>query len=292
MNDPLRLLPIALIVALSPATAHAETPDQALFRVSADAAGYFGVRLGSYSIRYGQMPAANVGGQSLGNSIEINRHYYGTPHFAGFVCHEMCHVWQYQHHWYFDFSLPYYQQPHEIDAYAKMGACARAIEGNAPLESNRLGNAQRDQQPQLSPPPPAATPEPSQVPDTSMTPTNTSGYGNAAVFGVLALALTAYWISRNTREETADDFIEPKTPIDWQKWFIRAALILNGIALLYLGTLYYVQVTRFGVFGTIGSLGLLLMGWYYLRCIYTASDDDSGNILLLSASMYVLTTVF
>ncbi len=80
--------------------------------------------------------------------------------------------------------------------------------------------------------------------------------------------------------------------VDWTKWFIRAALILNSIALLYLATLYCIQVTYIGFIANISSLGLLLMGWYFFRCILTASDDDGINVLLLSAAMYALTTIY
>ena len=80
--------------------------------------------------------------------------------------------------------------------------------------------------------------------------------------------------------------------VDWTKWFIRAALILNSIALLYLATLYVIQVMYIGFIATVSSLGLFLMGWYFFRCILTASDDDSLNVLLLSAAMYALTTIY
>ena len=103
------------------------------------AAHYFGIR-GNYAIRYGRMPSEAPGttiyGYAISNAITIAPFLQQTAmqdDLLNTVCHEMRHVWQYQTGFRFDYTVPYWVQPHEVDARAHADACAAAI-GKHPVQ--------------------------------------------------------------------------------------------------------------------------------------------------------------
>ena len=115
---------IGLTLLSSPVSAN-----DALLAQYADEAGrYFGVN--HFGARYGTMPSYDTFGYANRNLIVINP-VLAEPEWqrelAETICHETRHVWQYATNFRFDYSLPYWQQPHEIDARSHQKKCADKI---------------------------------------------------------------------------------------------------------------------------------------------------------------------
>lgn len=286
-----RAIIIPTLLLAIPLAAHAESDQQKLNRLAHDAAIYFGIHPGSFSARFGRMPGGDVAGLALRNQVIMGRAYINDSQFPALVCHEVRHVWQYQAGFRFDFSLPYYQQPHERDAYAKMHACAAAIAGNSPLEHNPA--RQESPAPQQSPCSNPVTggdwqqPEAPQQP-AQQTPISTDSDITVLVLAVAVIGLVAWWVSREGDNAEANPAVRAVgNAISSGKAFWWFAIAANAIGLAYVLFMFSTYIEALG-WGAIGSVGLVLMAVYFLHAVWTMRPNEGLKIIIHSAGMYLL----
>ena len=77
--------------------------------------------------------------------------------------------------------------------------------------------------------------------------------------------------------------------VDWNKAFIRVAIALNAVGVLYVGYLYSLYVAYFG-YSALAFIGQFLIGLFFLNVV--VSNTDGLQVMLASVGMFILANSF
>jgi hypothetical protein len=77
--------------------------------------------------------------------------------------------------------------------------------------------------------------------------------------------------------------------VDWNKAFIRVAIALNAVGMLYVGYVYGIYAAYFGV-SALAFAGQFLIGLFFMACV--ASSTDGLQVMLASVGMFILANSF
>ena len=77
--------------------------------------------------------------------------------------------------------------------------------------------------------------------------------------------------------------------VDWNKAFIRVAIALNGVGLLYVGYVYSIYAAYFG-YSALAFIGQFLIGIFFLNVV--VSNTDGLQVMLASVGMFILANSF
>ncbi len=77
--------------------------------------------------------------------------------------------------------------------------------------------------------------------------------------------------------------------VDWNKAFIRVAIGMNAVGILYVGYIYSAYIAYFG-YSAIAFIGQLLIGVFFMACV--VSNTSGLHVMLASIGMFVLANSF
>jgi hypothetical protein len=77
--------------------------------------------------------------------------------------------------------------------------------------------------------------------------------------------------------------------VDWNKAFIRVAIVLNAVGVLYVGYVYSIYAAYFGV-SALAFIGQFLIGLFFMACV--VSSTDGLQVMLASIGMFILANSF
>ncbi|OQW99207.1 MAG: hypothetical protein BWK73_50845 [Thiothrix lacustris] len=77
--------------------------------------------------------------------------------------------------------------------------------------------------------------------------------------------------------------------VDWNKAFIRVAIAMNAVGVLYVGYVYSIYAAYFGV-SALAFIGQFLIGLFFLNVV--VSNTDGLQVMLASVGMFILANSF
>ena len=77
--------------------------------------------------------------------------------------------------------------------------------------------------------------------------------------------------------------------VDWNKAFIRVAIGMNAVGILYVGYIYSAYIAYFG-YSALAFIGQFLIGLFFLNVV--VSNTDGLQVMLASVGMFILANSF
>ena len=77
--------------------------------------------------------------------------------------------------------------------------------------------------------------------------------------------------------------------VDWDKAFIRVAITLNAVGILYVGYVYSIYAAYFG-YSALAFIGQFLIGIFFMNVV--VSNPDGLQVMLASVGMFILANSF
>ena len=77
--------------------------------------------------------------------------------------------------------------------------------------------------------------------------------------------------------------------VDFNKLFIRVAIAMNAVGVLYVGYLYSLYVAYFG-YSALAFIGQFLIGIFFMNVV--VSNPDGLQVMLASVGMFILANSF
>ena len=77
--------------------------------------------------------------------------------------------------------------------------------------------------------------------------------------------------------------------VDWNKAFIRVAIVLNAVGILYVGYVYSIYAAYFG-YSALAFIGQFLIGIFFMNVV--VSNPDGLQVMLASVGMFILANSF